>query len=109
MNLSETPAPIRAFLDATNGADSEAFVAAFTPDATLDDWGRIYRGRDGIRDWDSTDNIGVQAHFDVLAIATEDAPDTFVATLRVSGNGHNGTGAMSFQLRDGHIASLRIS
>jgi hypothetical protein len=51
----------------------------------------------------------VQAHFEVLATRAGNQPDTCVATIRVSGNGYNGTGPMAFQLRDGIIASLRIS
>ncbi|MBV2353943.1 nuclear transport factor 2 family protein [Streptomyces sp. J2-1] len=104
----EVPAAIHAFIDATNAGDSDAFVGAFTPDAYLNDWGREFHGRDGVRRWDSTDNIGVQAHF-VLKDAERTADDTYVATLTVSGNGHNGTGPMTFVVRDGLIASLRIS
>lgn len=109
MELSDTPAAIRAFIDATNAGDSDAFVAAFTADATLDDWGRKFAGHAGVRDWDRTDNIGVQSHFDLLAIERGEEPDSYVATLRVSGNGYNGTGPMVFRLRDGLVASLRIS
>ena len=36
----------------------------------------------------------MQAHFEVLAIRAGDEPDTRVATIRVSGNGYNGTGPM---------------
>jgi len=103
------PAAIRAFVEATNAGDSDAFVAAFTPDARLDDWGRVFTGRDGVRSWDRTDNIGVQAHFEVLAVEPAPESDGYVATLRVTGNGYNGTGPMTFRLRDGLIADLRIS
>jgi ketosteroid isomerase-like protein len=109
MELTETPAAIRAFIDATNAGDSDAFVAAFTADATLDDWGRKFAGHAGVRDWDRTDNIGVQSHFDLLAIEAGEEPDSYVATMRVRGNGYNGTGPMVFRIRGGLVASLRIS
>lgn len=32
MELADTPREIRAFIDATNVGDSDAFAAAFTPD-----------------------------------------------------------------------------
>jgi ketosteroid isomerase-like protein len=102
------PTAIQAFVDATNRADSDAFVAAFTPDAHLDDWGRTFSGHDGVRSWDSTDNIGVQSHFDLLDVSTVQEGEEYVANLRVSGNGYNGTGPMTFRLRDGLIADLRI-
>ena len=108
MKLADTPGAIRAFIDATNAGDSDAFVAAFTPDATLNDWGRKYAGHVGVRDWDRTDNIGVQSHFDLLAIEPGEEPDSYVATIRVHGNGYNGTGPMVFRLRDDLVASLRI-
>jgi hypothetical protein len=109
MTTIETPAAIKTFVEATNRGDAEAFAAAFTHDADLDDWGREYHGRDGVRAWDRTDNIGVQAHFDLDAIKRGSSADTYVATLTVIGNGHNGTGPMTFHLRDGLIASLRIT
>jgi ketosteroid isomerase-like protein len=109
VTATEIPAAIRAFVEATNKGDSEAFAADFTEDAYLNDWGREYRGRDGVRDWDRTDNIGVHAHFDLLDIAPGPDPDRYVVTLKVTGGGFNGTGPMTFELRDGLIASLRIS
>ncbi|MGW3601961.1 MULTISPECIES: nuclear transport factor 2 family protein [unclassified Micromonospora] len=109
MATTDTPAAIRAFIDATNSGDSEAFAAAFTDDAYLNDWGREYRGRDGVRDWDGTDNIGKQSHFEIVAIEPGSDPDSYVVTLTVTGNGYNGTGPMTFHLRGNLIASLRIS
>ena len=106
--MTTTPDPIQAFVDATNRGDSDAFVAAFTPDAHLDDWGRAFHGHDGVRSWDSTDNIGVQSHFEVLDVAAGPADDEYVVNIRVTGNGYNGTGPMTFRLRDGLIADLRI-
>ncbi len=106
--MATTPDPIQAFVDATNRGDSDAFVAVFTEDAHLVDWGRSFEGRAGVRSWDGTDNIGVQAHFDLLDVQPGEAEEEYVATLRVSGNGYNGTGPMTFRLRDGLIADLRI-
>ncbi|MBW8793361.1 MAG: nuclear transport factor 2 family protein [Streptomyces sp.] len=109
MSIIEVPAAIRTFVEATNRSDAEAFAAAFTHDAELDDWGHAYHGRDGVRAWDRTDNIGVQAHLTLDAIEPGASSDTYVATLTVTGNGYNGTGPMTFRLRDGLIASLRIA
>lgn len=109
MTTTDIPAAIRAFVDATNSGDSEAFAAAFTGDAYLNDWGREYRGRDAVREWNRTDNIGVQTHFELIAIGPGPDPDSYVVTLTVTGNGYNGAGAMTFHLRNGLIASLRIS
>lgn len=106
--MTTTPDAIQAFVDATNRGDSDAFVAAFTADAHLDDWGRSFHGHDGVRAWDSTDNIGVQSHFELLDVRPGSADDEYVVDLRVTGNGYHGTGPMVFRLRDGLIADLRI-
>ncbi|MER7891648.1 nuclear transport factor 2 family protein [Micromonospora sp. NPDC094482] len=108
MTTTDLPPAIRALIEATNRGDSAAFVEAFTDDAYLNDWGREFRGRDGVRDWDGSDNIGVQSHFDLVAIEPGPDADSYVVTLTVTGNGYNGTGPMNVQLRDGLIASLRI-
>jgi hypothetical protein len=104
----DVPAAIQSFIDATNSGDSDAFVAAFTSDAHLDDWGRGFDGHDGVRSWDGTDNIGVQSHFELLDLTSGPDDGEYVVTLRVTGNGYNGTGPMVFRIRDGLIADLRI-
>jgi hypothetical protein len=106
--MTSTPDAIQAFVDATNRGDSDAFVAAFTTDTHLDDWGRSFDGHDGVRSWDGTDNIGVQSHFDLLDVTPGTGDEEYVANIRVSGNGYNGTGPMVFRIRDGLIADLRI-
>jgi SnoaL-like domain len=103
------PAAIQAFIDATNRGDSDAFVAAFTEDAYLNDWGREFHGREGVRSWNRTDNIGVRSHFEFVSAEPGGTPDSYTVTMTVTGDGFNGTGPMSFELRGGKIASLRIS
>lgn len=109
MSTVALPSPIQEFIDATNGSDSERFVAAFAEDAYLNDWGREFNGRNGIRDWDRTDNIGKKAHFEVVNIAFGPSEEAYVVTVKVTGNGYNGTSPLNFVLRDGRIAELRIN
>jgi len=109
MTEDQLPTAIQDFIAATNRADSDAFVSAFTDDAYLNDWGREFHGHDGVRSWNRTDNIGVRSHFKLVSAEPGDAPDSYTVTLTVTGNGYNGTGPMSFELRDGRIARLQIS
>ncbi|UOQ59447.1 nuclear transport factor 2 family protein [Leucobacter rhizosphaerae] len=64
------PTPVQAVVDAINAADTDAFVAAFTEDGAVDDWGRVLRGRSGQRSWADTDAIGAGARITVLEADT---------------------------------------
>ena len=97
--MTDIPTPIATFISTTNAGDSDAFVAAFTEDGSLNDWGRVVHGHDGIRSWDSTDNIGKQSHFELIDIAEDADPHTYLVHLKVSGKGFNGVSPFRFTLR----------
>jgi hypothetical protein len=105
MTISLEP-PVQAVFDATNAADSDAFVAAFTTDGVIDDWGRTVHGPDGIRSWDSTDNIGVQARLSPSAAVWEG--DEYVVTATVTGNGFNGESHFRFRIADNRVNRMTI-
>lgn len=65
------PAPVAAFIDAINAADTEAFVAVFDEAGVVDDWGTIYRGESGVRRWAESDAIGAGARMTLLSATTE--------------------------------------
>lgn len=67
----DVPAPVAAFVDSINTADTDAFVALFTPDGHVDDWGTPYRGHDGVRRWAGSDAIGAGARMTLLSATTE--------------------------------------
>lgn len=66
MSELSLPAPVRELVEAINGGDTEAFVAAFTADGFVSDWGTVRSGPDGVREWARTDAIGAGAHMTVL-------------------------------------------
>lgn len=105
----EVPAAIRAFVETTNAGDSDGFVACFTEDAFLSDWGREFRGHDGVAEWNRTDNIGQRARFELLAVRQGDTAQELIATVVVSGNGFNGTSDLTFTVRGDRIARLVIA
>ena len=104
--MADVPAPIRRMVDASNAGDTPAFLACFTPDAFLSDWGRDFTGRDGLADWNATDNIGVNSHLEVVAAAPDGA--AWQVTVAVSG-GFDGEGTMTFTLAGDLISRLVIS
>ena len=103
---TDIPDPIRRMIEATNAADSDAFVACFTDDAYLEDWGRTFEGHDGIRSWDETDNVGVGMHFD-LESAQQDGSEWLV-TVDARSERFNGTGKFRITLDGGRIARFII-
>jgi hypothetical protein len=103
------PPAIQGFVDATNAADSAAFLSWFAQDAYLNDWGREFRGHDEIASWNTTDNIGVESRFELLSADPGDSEGSFTVTMAVSGDGFNGTSTFSFTLRDGLISRLILS
>jgi ketosteroid isomerase-like protein len=101
------PAAVTAFIDATNSADSDAFVAAFTDDAYVRDWGREFTGHDGVASWNRSDNIGVGMHFELIQ-CEEKGEDRYIVRLKCTSRRFNGTGDMRMTLRNGLISRLEI-
>jgi ketosteroid isomerase-like protein len=106
--MTQPPAAIAALIDATNAGDTDAFVAAFTDDAYVRDGSREFHGHDGVRSWDSTDNIGVGMRFELLSWSASGGDD-YVVTIRATSRRFNGTGDMRVTLRDGRVARLEVS
>jgi hypothetical protein len=93
-------------IEATNTGDHNAFVAAFSDDAYVEDWGRQFRGREGVASWDRTDNIGRNAHFEPRD--TRQVGTSYVVTLDVTGDGFNGTSDFVFEIDGDLIRSMVI-
>jgi ketosteroid isomerase-like protein len=104
--MSEVPSAVQRMIDATNAGDSEAFVAAFTPDAVLVDWGKEFEGREGIASWNESDNIGRSAHFEIVESVAEG--DVWIVNLAVTGGGFNGESGFRFELTDDLISRMEI-
>ena len=100
--MTDTPAPVRAALEAANRHDTEAFLGSFTPDGIVDDWGREFRGPEAIRGWSDREFIGVRVSLDVTGVAT--AGDDVTVAAQVGGDGFNGPSHFTF-----HVAGDRVS
>ena len=103
---ADIPAPVQRLLDAATGHDTDAFLASFTDDGAVDDWGREFSGAEAIRGWSDQEFIGVDVTLDVTGVTTSGADTTIAA--QVGGRGFNGPSHFTFAVRDGRVSRMTI-
>lgn len=108
MSTDETlPAAVRRILTAVDDLDTDAFVAAFTPDGFVDDWGRKFRGPEGVRSWSDAEFIGKRITFTGTGVSTPGNPVTVVT--QVGGDGYNGPSHFTFDVSGDLVVSMTIT
>ncbi len=106
--MAEVPAAVQSALDAANAGDAEAFLDAFVDDeGAVDDWGRVFRGREAIRGWSDSEFIGKQVTLEVTGVRTDGS--TTVVSAQVGGNGFNGPSDFTFEISGDKVAQMTIS
>jgi ketosteroid isomerase-like protein len=106
--MADVPAAVQNALDAANAGDTEAFLDAFVDGAgAVDDWGRVFRGRDRIREWSDAEFIGKAVTLDVTGVRTDAA--TVVVSAQVGGNGFNGPSDFAFDVDGDRVSLMRIT
>src|SRR5205823_306859 len=103
---TELPDPVARLLEAANSHDTDTFLACFTEDGVVDDWGREFAGVDAIRGWSDREFIGVDVTLAVTGTMSADAETTIAAD--VGGKGFNGPSHFSFALRDDRVSRMTI-
>ena len=104
--MNDLPGAIAAALAAANANDTAAFLACFTPDGVVDDWGREFHGPDEIREWSNLEFIGVHVSLDVTGVEREHGSTTVTAT--VGGEGFTGPSHFSFDVRGDRVTRMTI-
>ena len=100
------PAPVARLLEAANGNDTEAFLAAFVDGGVVDDWGREFVGTQAIRGWSDREFIGERVSLDVRAI--EQRGGATVVTAEVGGDGFNGPSHFTFAVDGDRVSRMTI-
>jgi hypothetical protein len=100
------PRPVQSIVDAANRGDTAAFLACFTSEGVVDDWGREFRGGAEIEQWSEGEFIGVEVSLEVEEVEL-DGPRTIVAAL-VGGNGFNGPSHFTFETTGGLVTRMTI-
>lgn len=103
---TDLPPAVERVVTAVNEADTEAFVAAFTADGRVDDWGRVLEGPEGIRSWADTDAIGQQARMEVTSASTDG--DVTELQFTWTSNRFTGDSSAFVTVRDDLVAEFRI-
>ena len=70
-----------------------------------DDWGRVFRGRDRIREWSDAEFIGQQVSLDVTGVRSEGAAT--VVSAQVGGDGFNGPSDFAFEVSGDKVALMK--
>jgi hypothetical protein len=104
--MSQLPVAVQRMVDAINDADTEAFVAAFTPDGFVSDWGTVKAGPEGVRAWAGSDAIGAGARMTVLSADSDG--DTTRIRFGWRSSVFNGESDGIFVVSDGLLASFTI-
>ena len=97
---------VQALIDAANAGDVAAFLAGFTADGVVDDWGREFRGATQIRSWSDAEFIGKQVTLAVERVERQSGET--VVTAQVGGNGFNGPSHFSFRVDGDHVSRMTI-
>jgi hypothetical protein len=100
------PSPVSRAIDAANGGDTDAFLACFTADGVVDDWGREFHGPSEVTGWSDKEFIGVHVSLTVDAVETA-GPDTTV-TAQVGGDGFNGPSHFTFRVDGDRVSRMTI-
>lgn len=103
---AELPPPVRASIEASNAADIAGFLATFSADGVVDDWGREFKGAAEITSWSDAEFIGVAVTLEVLSASTEG--DETTVRAQVGGNGFNGPSTFTFRVEGDRVARMTI-
>ncbi|MET4167514.1 MULTISPECIES: nuclear transport factor 2 family protein [Gordonia] len=104
--MVDVPAAVQRLLDAVNNGDTDAFLAAFGVTGRVDDWGRLFTGREEIRRWSDAELIGKQATLAPLAALRDAEVVTMIAT--VGGHGFNGPSTFTFTIDGDEVTQMTI-
>lgn len=105
-DIASVPVPVSQFVEAINTADTDAFVALFTTDGFVNDWGRVLDGHDGVRSWAGSDAIGMGAQMELLTVDVDG--DTVTTTFSWVSRRFTGESSGIFTLAGDKISGFTI-
>lgn len=103
------PAPIAAYVAASNARDPEQIAACFTPDASVRDEGGLHQGRAAIETWARETGQRYRSTIEPAGIDETGGRGTLRAVVRGDFPGAQVTLAFHFTLAGARIATLEIT
>ena len=103
----EIPNPVDAFIDVVNRHERESCLDFFTDDGFVDDWGRVFTGRDAIAGWSDREFIGANGTLTPQQVTVDDNGDVIVIGDWRSTHA-NGLSRFTFRSRGDRIVSMTI-
>lgn len=97
---------VGALIDAANAGDIDAFLAGFTVDGVVDDWGREFRGAEHIRSWSDAEFIGKRVSLAVRSVGSHQGRTDVIAD--VGGDGFNGSSTFTFDVEGDRVGRMTI-
>ena len=100
------PEPVASFVEAVNRHDEDGFLDAFTDGGAVDDWGRVFTGRDEIKGWSDKEFIGAHG---TLAVEEVDITDRSITVVGDWRSTHaNGRSRFDFEVEGDRITRMTI-
>ncbi|MFJ8096916.1 nuclear transport factor 2 family protein [Streptomyces griseofuscus] len=106
-SIQSLPPVVRRAVEEANAGRTDGFLDCFAPNGAVDDWGRVFRGREAIRSWSDAEFIGVQVELTPTGASSSGA--TVTVGAQVGGMGFNGPSHFAFTVTDGLVALMRIT
>lgn len=104
--MTTIPEPVASFVEAVNAQDEQAFLDAFTDDGFVDDWGRIFTGREEIKGWSDEEFLGADGTLTPQETTVDGLLVTIVGDWRSTHA--NGLSRFTFDVKGDRIGSMTI-
>ncbi|MCF8606521.1 nuclear transport factor 2 family protein [Gordonia sp. HY442] len=100
------PTTVADFIETVNRHDEQGFLNAFAEDGFVDDWGRVFTGRDEIKAWSDKEFIGATGTMTVTDTHVDGDRVTVIADWRSTHA--NGLSKFVFDVAADKLASMTI-
>lgn len=104
--MTTIPEPVASFVAAVNRQDEPAFLGGFTDTGYVDDWGRVFSGRDAIKAWSDVEFLG--SHGTLTPDTVTEEGDTVTVVGDWASSHANGRSRFEFTVAGDKIAAMII-